>query len=231
MVLDGCSPGRRSRLARGVLHLALLLPPGKPRSPWGGVWFASAVECAAPSAAHTKSSTRKVTTQKPGQRLGRTRCCCRLSVVGRRSSVDRSVGRSVGRSSVVGRRSSVVVVVVVYGHTTQSCNAVTETYWWQVTWESRLLATPPPPLPCQSREKLLFRQHLRKRNCQMHEARGNTVQFTSASGSSTICSHFSILRQRGHQESGQGVTAGHQLCTLVHSAKTKTTRRAGQEST
>ena len=37
---------------------------------------------------------------------------------------------------------------------------VSETKWWQVTWESRLPATPPPLLPCQTLEKLLFKQHL-----------------------------------------------------------------------
>ena len=35
--LGGCRPGRRSRLARGVGHLVLLLRPGpaRPQSPWG----------------------------------------------------------------------------------------------------------------------------------------------------------------------------------------------------
>ena len=51
----------------------------------------------------------------------------------------------------------VVVVVVVVGHrlrcamcmATKYNNAarVTDTNWWQVTWESRLLATSPPPSP------------------------------------------------------------------------------------
>ena len=41
-------------------------------------------------------------------------------------------------------------------------NAVTETNWWPVTWESRLPATPPPPSP--RRRRTLHRRGLQKLN-------------------------------------------------------------------
>ena len=47
-------------------------------------------------------------------------------------------------------------LMCVYDHSTPVTATVTETNWWQVSWESRLPATSPPPLPCQTQEKLLF---------------------------------------------------------------------------
>ena len=38
-------------------------------------------------------------------------------------------------------------LMCVYGHSTPVTATVTETNWWQVTWESRLPATSPPPEP------------------------------------------------------------------------------------
>ena len=50
-----------------------------------------------------------------------------------------------------------------------NATAVTETNWWQVTWESRLPATPPPPLPalhsCDSSRAHPGRQRTSSKNC------------------------------------------------------------------
>ena len=56
-------------------------------------------------------------------------------------------------------------------------HAVTETNWWQVTWESRLPATSPPPFPCQTRKNSSEgRLKQRTSDCQILQARGDNTE-------------------------------------------------------
>ena len=92
----------------------------------------------------------------------------------------------------------------------------TKTDWWQVTWESTLLATPPPPLPCLTQETTTLQAIPRQRSsdCQGRRAHGSNVQIFK-------CNRLGQIRQPKHH-----------LCTLIHSAILKITRRrGGREST
>ena len=46
----------------------------------------------------------------------------------------------------------------VHDHSCGDDATVTETNWWQVTWESRITAKSKPPTPCQTR-KILLKQN------------------------------------------------------------------------
>ena len=93
-------------------------------------------------------------------------------------------------------------------------NALTETNWWQVTWESRLPATPPPPFPYQTREKLFSSNPEPASKC-LSVTRGPTFKCTSPGnqGSRSIdCTHFSMLQDgKIPRRAGRGSTAGSEL--------------------
>ena len=70
---------------------------------------------------------------------------------------------------------------------------------WQVTWESRLPATPPPHL-CLTQGKTAHQAMSRQRtnNCQMRRARGSNVQMSKWNSEATEAStvHVSPHRER-----------------------------------
>ena len=82
-----------------------------------------------------------------------------------------------------------------YRHSTPVTATVTETDWWQVTWESRLPATSPPPLPCQTQEKTTLQQHLNSE----HKLRNTTfnkdmfVLFCDAWNPGSVCDALSMM--------------------------------------
>ena len=85
----------------------------------------------------------------------------------------------------------VVVVVVVsdaridvrcaWSQRRGNATTVTETIWWQVTWESSLATSS----PVSNMGKILFKQHLdsEKGTVNCKRARGSNVQFPCATGS------------------------------------------------
>ena len=98
-------------------------------------------------------------------------------------------------------------LMCVYGHSTPVTATVTETNLWQVTWESRLPATSPPPLPCETQEKTTLQQH---RNSEQTARYKGHVEILSKFQSQArkpkhICAHFSIRRrQRAQRKSTSG---------------------------
>ena len=86
-------------------------------------------------------------------------------------------------------------------HSTPVTATVTETNWWQVTWESRLPATSPPPLQCQTQEKTTLQQHLNSEHKLQYKGHVETL---------------SKFQSQARQTEAY-------LCTLFHSTTSKST--------